>query len=117
MLGVVIVNTGTPDAPHARGRPALDALVMARLGRDGIDTRPFFYPMHMLPTYEQAGDFPCAEAASTSGFNLPSSPLLSRDDVAHIAARVRGHVESANLFDGVRFPRQRPSAQPSMATA
>jgi perosamine synthetase len=87
----------------AENRPQLRDDLMARLGADGIDTRPFFYPMHVLPPYAQVGEFPCADAVSSSGFNLPSSPLLTRADVAYIAGRVRKHVEALNLFHGVRF--------------
>ena len=83
---------------------------MARLAADGIDSRPFFYPMHILPQYERTGDFVCADAVSTSGLNLPSSPLLTRDDVAHIAARFRKHIEALSLFNAVRYaPRPQPS--------
>ena len=98
----------------AEHRPALRDDLLGRLAADGIDTRPFFYPMHLLPPYEQVGDFPCADAVSTSGFNLPSSPLLTREDVAFIAGRVRSHLETLNLFNGVRFTPRRPLLQPSL---
>jgi perosamine synthetase len=98
----------------AENRPAVRDDLLARLGADGIDTRPFFYPMHVLPAYEQAGDFPCADAISTSGFNLPSSPLLTREDVAHIAGRLRKHIEALSLFNGVRFTAPRPLEQASL---
>jgi perosamine synthetase len=101
----------------AENRPSLRDDLMARLAADGIDSRPFFYPMHILPAYEQAGDFPCADAVSSSGLNLPSSPMLTRDDVAFIAGRVRSHVETANLFNGVRPIPRRQLPQPSLVTA
>lgn len=98
----------------AENKPWVRDDLMARLGGDGIDTRPFFYPMHVLPEYQHRGDFTCADAVSTSGLNLPSSPLLTRDDVAHIAGRVRQHVETLSLFAGVRFIPRRPLEQPSL---
>lgn len=76
----------------AENHPELRDDLMARLLRDGIDTRPFFYPVHVMPPYRQDGDFACAARVSTSGLNLPSSPLLTRDDVAFIAGRLRQHL-------------------------
>lgn len=66
--------------------------VMARLDLDGIETRPFFYPLHTLPMYSsghRAGSFPVAEDLAARGMNLPSSPLLTRDEVAYVCDRVR----------------------------
>ena len=68
-----------------------DAL-MERLREDGIDTRPFFYPMHTMPVYESDQSFPVAECLAASGLNLPSSPNLTDADVDFIASRVLHHV-------------------------
>jgi perosamine synthetase len=62
--------------------------VMARLADRGIETRPFFYPMHTLPMYEhllrpEAG-FPVAESLARRGLNLPTSAMLTRDDVRYV---------------------------------
>ena len=88
----------------AEHRPALRDSLMARLRTDGIDTRPFFYPMHAMPPYAADTSFPVADAVASSGINLPSSPRLTERDVAYIATRVRAHVEyleSGDVF-GVR---------------
>jgi perosamine synthetase len=98
----------------AENKPWVRDDLMARLAADGIDSRPFFYPMHILPQYEQTGDFRCADKVSTSGLNLPSSPLLTRDDVSHIAARFRKHVEALSLFNAVRFVPRQSVEQPSL---
>jgi perosamine synthetase len=59
--------------------------VMARLAQTGIETRPFFYPMHTLPMYHEGGvKFPVAEALAAQGINLPSSAALTEDEVAYI---------------------------------
>lgn len=51
----------------------------SHLRRVGIDSRPFFPPVHTMPMYEKwsAGSFPGAELAAGRGINLPSSPTLS----------------------------------------
>ena len=72
-----------PAAPIAR-----DTL-MARLAERGIETRPFFYPMHTLPMYHELArgrSFPVAESLAARGLNLPSSAQLTRDDVAYVCA-------------------------------
>ena len=72
----------TEDAPVDR-----DDLI-AGLAEHGIETRPFFYPLHTLPPYRDDADhgrFRVAESLAARGLNLPSSALLTRDDVAYIA--------------------------------
>jgi len=57
------------------------------LRADGVDTRPFFYPVHTLPPYEALGEgreFPVADRLAARGLNLPSSALLSREDVEYV---------------------------------
>jgi len=66
--------------------------VLAALADRGVETRPFFPPMHTLPIYAErcCGErFPVAERLAARGFNLPSSATLSRDDVAFVAAALR----------------------------
>ena len=101
----------------AENRPTVRDDLMHRLRADGIDTRPFFYPMHVMPPYASDARFPIADAVSTSGLNLPSSPRLTADDVQQIASRVRTHVRtlaSGDLFGGVRWTT--PQNAPVVAT-
>jgi perosamine synthetase len=64
--------------------------VRRRLYEDGIETRPVFPPLHLMPPYEQAvGSFPVAERISSRGLALPTHSRLTRMDVAHIGYRVR----------------------------
>lgn len=73
-----------PDAPVGR-----DELIAA-LADAGVETRPFFYPLHTLPPYrgQGAGEFPVAEDLAAAGLNLPSSARLTRDDVAYVARAI-----------------------------
>jgi perosamine synthetase len=65
---------------------------MRVLDEAGIETRPFFYPMHTLPMYEQDNEgkeFPVADDLASRGLNLPSSATLAREDVARVCAALR----------------------------
>lgn len=97
--GAITLNPGLPWArssywlscallPDAAIRDA----VMIALRERGVDTRPFFFPLHALPPYVDAPRYGAASTAclvaediGARGINLPSSKL-SRDDVSHISA-------------------------------
>jgi perosamine synthetase len=61
-----------------------------------IDTRPFFYPLSMLPPF---ADLPTVRGArernpiaydiSSRAINLPSAMSLTREDVARVARATR----------------------------
>lgn len=59
--------------------------VMKYLDVAGIETRPVFYPMHVMPPYRQAGSYPVADLWAQRGINLPTHQLLTEDDVRRIA--------------------------------
>jgi perosamine synthetase len=70
--------------------------VMARLAADGIESRPVFYPMHVMPVYEQpAGTFPVAERLGARGISLPTHGELSDADLDHVSERLRAVVTGA----------------------
>lgn len=62
-----------------------DAL-MQLLDRRGIETRPVFYPMHVLPPYRQDSYFPIADDWARRGINLPTHPLLSAEDIKRVVS-------------------------------
>jgi perosamine synthetase len=65
-------------------------VIMLSLAKDGIETRPFFYPAHLLPMYlGKAQSFPVAENLSQRGINLPSWPGLTETDIERIAEALR----------------------------
>lgn len=66
--------------------------VMDELIKQGIETRPFFYPMHRMPPYyDENGDrsFPVSTELASRGINLPSSANLSNEDIVYIANALR----------------------------
>ncbi|MAG15622.1 aminotransferase DegT [Candidatus Woesearchaeota archaeon] len=66
-----------------------DAL-MKELKDAGIDSRPFFIPMNELPPYRQEG-FPVASELSRKGMNLPSSTLLTDEDIKRVCSVIAGN--------------------------
>jgi len=63
------------------------------LAGQGIETRPFFIPLHLQPVYSAKsalGKFPVAEELCRKGINLPSSASLSRQEIKFIAGIIRG---------------------------
>lgn len=64
--------------------------VMARMDAQGIETRPIFYPMHIMPPYfEESACYPGADHASTRGINLPTHGLLSEQDIDRVVAALQ----------------------------
>lgn len=66
------------------GEARRDAL-MSQLAAQGIETRPVFYPMHVLPPYKCREDFPIADTWAARGINLPTHLDISKDDTIRIA--------------------------------
>jgi perosamine synthetase len=60
--------------------------IMRHLAEEGIETRPVFYPMHVLPPYSQEGSFPVADRIAQAGICLPMHGLLTKEDVTRIAS-------------------------------
>lgn len=67
---------------------------MGLLERDGIETRPIFYPMHVMPPYlENEGRYPVSESISSRGINLPTHSQLTEEDIIYISDKIRCHCE------------------------
>lgn len=76
--------------------------LMQQMNDFGIETRPFFYPMHVLPPYLEAdGDqrYPVSTNLAARGINLPSSAGLTRDDVRTIAESLKTCLEAQEAED------------------
>lgn len=68
------------------GRSRDEAMVM--LAESGIETRPFFYPMHVMPIYGAENDASLSTASqiASKGMSLPTFYALSKDEIEFIAA-------------------------------
>jgi perosamine synthetase len=68
-----------------------DAL-MADLAKKGIETRPFFYPVHEFPMYRSCrsdNNCPVARDLSYRGVSLPTSSYLKKADIDLITQELR----------------------------
>jgi perosamine synthetase len=64
--------------------------LMLRLKEKGIDSRPFFYPIHKMPPYQDDTlHLPVAEDISQRGINLPSAVTLTEADILRIVSAIR----------------------------
>lgn len=59
--------------------------VMRQLDELGIETRPVFYPMHVLPPYLEDNAYPVADTWAARGINLPTHQDVTKIDVDRIA--------------------------------
>lgn len=56
---------------------------------NGIETRPFFYPLHTLPMFKNKGlKCPVAENIAERGISLPSYPSLSDNEIEYICNKI-----------------------------
>ncbi len=68
--------------------------LIRHLASVGVETRPFFYPIHSLPMYEHiASGSSCkvAEEISSRGLNLPSFPDLTESEITYICEHIRNY--------------------------
>jgi perosamine synthetase len=65
--------------------------VFAQLLKEkGVDSRPFFYPAHVLPPYKKDNiKFKNSEFISRRGLNLPSSTILKEEDIDFIVDTIK----------------------------
>lgn len=64
------------------------------LREQGIETRPFFHPVHTMPMYAQSQTgLTVAVDLGARGINLPSWPGLGEEGVQTVCAAIRGHFQ------------------------
>lgn len=73
--------------------------LMEYLHLKGIETRPVFFPMHIMPPYISYGnsnDFRISNRISKQGMSLPSSVNLTDFEINHICNEVAGFCSKYN---------------------
>lgn len=95
LIGKIVLPTQAPWAKQVfwmyniflrdGGEKQRDA-VMRHLDLAGIETRPVFYPMHVMPPYKEDARYPVADTWAQRGINLPTHQFLTEADVNRIAA-------------------------------
>jgi perosamine synthetase len=66
--------------------------LMERLLLSGIETRPLFHPLHLMPPYRRYarfGSYPNASWLSANGLSLPSAVTLKDAEIVHIADAIK----------------------------
>jgi len=63
--------------------------VRAGLRARGVDSRPFFVPLHELPPYRVDAPFPVSTALGAKGINLPSGTGLQAHEIAAVCDALR----------------------------
>jgi perosamine synthetase len=83
------------DACLVQERKSARDLVAEALGREGVETRPFFVPIPDLPCYGHAsGPFPVSRDLASRGLNLPTYFDLSDSDVDEICELLLSSLDS-----------------------
>ena len=60
----------------------------------GIETRPIFFPIHLMPMYGGSkGDLPNAENIAFRGINLPSFPELTQKELDYICSNIISFID------------------------
>jgi len=95
---LLVLPTEHPDMHHvywmytvflrSGGEAERDA-VMRALDEAAIETRPVFYPMHVLPPYKEDKVYPVADEWAQRGLNLPTHQYLTRADIERVAAALQ----------------------------
>jgi perosamine synthetase len=91
--------TPAPEMPWAKNvywlysvlvEKAIRNKIVEHLGQQGIEARPFFYPLHILPPHKCNLKLPFAEELSARGLNLPTGYRLSEDQIQEVIASLKG---------------------------
>lgn len=104
-LGLLKGVTVQPTAPWARSvcwlysiqvknKRTRDMIIEA-LGRQGIESRPFFYPLEVMPPYKGKVS-PVSARVSECGINLPSAVDLTAANIKTIAGIIETTIREAN---------------------
>lgn len=71
-------------------------ILMKRLLNQGIETRPFFIPMHRLPPYRTIGKFPISDRLSRQGINLPCFVEINNKEIKYVCNKIKDVVIKRN---------------------
>jgi len=66
--------------------------LMKKLDKEGVETRTFFYPVHVQPIYfehYEGEHFPVTDELSKKGMNLPSGNNLEAEEVTYVCECIK----------------------------
>jgi len=86
VFGLLLEETNTKSSA-----PNTPQELMKQLGKAGIGTRPFFWPMHQQPVFSDMGLFvnehlPCSERLARRGFYLPSGMAITEEQIEKVVS-------------------------------
>jgi perosamine synthetase len=69
--------------------------VMQKLDQQGIETRPFFTPLHTLPPFREESRrrkdaLPVTVKLGAEGINLPTYSMMKDEEILYVANKIRG---------------------------
>jgi perosamine synthetase len=68
--------------------------LMQMLEKEAIETRPVFYPMHVMPPYkDEHSSYPIADYIAQRGINLPTHALVTEEDVKYIVDKIEESIK------------------------
>lgn len=73
--------------------------LMKLLAKKGIETRPFFFPIPLLPPYKKANQgkgFPMTTKIASQGINLPTFASLTVKEISYICQSIASAQKSSN---------------------
>jgi perosamine synthetase len=63
--------------------------VMKKLETQGIDVRPLFHLVHLMPPYSTAERFPVAESLSRRGLSLPTWVPMGQAEIRRVCTALQ----------------------------
>ena len=102
-LTAMEVNPYGPDCPWVFGvtveSKAIRTTVRHKMATDGIETRDYFFPLHLQPCvvgeFGEQPTLPNAEELGRTGFYLPTFYGLTNTDITYISSSLKGALVSA----------------------
>lgn len=78
-------------------------VLIEKLSKVGVDTRPVFYPMSIMPPFCQYDKYltGSSECISRNGISLPTSVYLNEQDIMKVSEEVINIIEAYIHFKGV----------------
>ena len=95
-----------PEMPWAKSVYWLYSVLVNKTIRDkliesldnqGVESRPFFYPSHVMPPHKTNSSFPVAEELSARGINLPSGTMLTQNQIEEVATALKQIIGDLNF--------------------
>jgi perosamine synthetase len=76
--------------------------VLGALDEAGIESRPFFYPIHIMPPYQSTLTLPIAEKLSQCGLVLPSYTEIQDDEIEKVCQVIIQEISRLSMPQKIR---------------